>query len=779
MKEFRNSPAFKTAVVFITGILISKYIYAGTYFYFLSAIIFSLLIFYFHKKSIVKYKIAAVYILVLISGALKFSFDYKSDEKIPQFSDYIYIQGIITDIPSENNGRIKFPLLTEFAINENDTVKFDKKIIVQIINNKKTENEETKALPEAGDRILIFGNLRENPKALNEGEFDYSEYLNLHDINGIFYAEFQDDITVLSKENRGFITQKIILPARLYSINTIEKFTGAESGAYLNSLVTGYRAKLSEETKESFKRTGVMHLIAVSGLNVAYVILIITLSLSLIRVPRIPRYIITIIFLGFYVLFTGNQPSIIRAALMGSLFIIGMLINRKTDFYNILGFSALVILLFDSRQLFDPGFILSYTATFSMVFVYKRLDENLLSKINVKQSRFYKYLKNLLIYVTAAASAQIGVLPVTAMYFNQISIIGIIVNIIVVPIANISLAAGFMLLLLSIISSFLTGIAAEGINLILNIQLDLISWASNLNFASIEFFRFDIFNLSVYYAVLFLLLSNKKLIFKATVFLIFAVFILLYNSNTDRDFKVNFLYSGESNCTHLTCPDGSNVLIGAGEETPFKKNTSIQIIPYLKRKNIKEIDLILITDLTPAKAGGLRNIIKELEVKKIIYTSNSQNELNNFSDNKNIITETVTGGDIIKLPGNGLIFILNNDSTNNEDKRYPILLKFGNNKILFTEGISGNEADYISGLYGNFLESDILKTGRKKEMSATLLHTSKPKEIIIPTGRYKNKYENLEFKNALEKIISSKIHYTGIEGGKAYSFNGDKFEAID
>lgn len=118
-----------------------------------------------------------------------------------------------------------------------------------------------------------------------------------------------------------------------------------------------------------------MHLIAVSGLNVAYIIISLTVVLSLFRLNLKYRSVITIIVLVFYCVFTGSTPSIVRATIMGILILIASVSERRINFYNIIGTSALIILILNSKQLFDAGFILSYSAVISMVFIYNLFEK--------------------------------------------------------------------------------------------------------------------------------------------------------------------------------------------------------------------------------------------------------------------------------------------------------------------------------------------------------------------------------------------------------------------
>jgi len=145
-----------------------------------------------------------------------------------------------------------------------------------------------------------------------------------------------------------------------------------------------------------------MHILAVSGFNVAVVSTFIIIALSLFRLKRQHAILVAIPFLIFYCFFTTMAPSIIRATIMGILVIIGILIERKLEFYmierklefyNIVAVSAILILAIDAKQIYDAGFILSYIAVISMVFVYENVFlslEKKLSKNDFTNNKFFR-----------------------------------------------------------------------------------------------------------------------------------------------------------------------------------------------------------------------------------------------------------------------------------------------------------------------------------------------------------------------------------------------------
>ena len=131
---------------------------------------------------------------------------------------------------------------------------------------------------------------------------------------------------------------------------------------------------------------------------------------------------------------TGFSPSVVRAVIMAIIVLIGQILYRETDIITSLSFAAVILLVFSPITLFNMGFQLSFAATFSLILFYKHIKKLLSFKF------IPKYLTDLL---AVTLSAQLGVLPITAFYFNKISLISVFTNIVVVPLTGIITILGF------------------------------------------------------------------------------------------------------------------------------------------------------------------------------------------------------------------------------------------------------------------------------------------------------------------------------------------------
>jgi competence protein ComEC len=778
MQKLETAPALKTVILFATGILIGRYFELPYYLFLILAILLIITYFLFYNKSEF-IKIALVSSILISGGISKSNIDFNNDAYNPiknlskNVSD-VYLVGVINNLPEYTKNRIRFTVDAEEILSGNDTLKISGKILVLLKQTKEIDDKDTLPSLEAGDRIMMFGNLKDAPDERNPGDFNYKNYLALNDVLKIFKVNFYDDVKILSKNNLNFFEQNIIYPARKYAIQNINENVGGNEAAFLNGLVTGYRADFSKELKEDFVKAGVMHLIAVSGLNVAYIIIFLTITFSLLRIPLNVKIYLLIAALIFYCYFAGATASIVRAVIMGSMLIMNYRVQRKINFYNVIGFSALIIILIDSRQLYDAGFILSYTAVISIVFIFERINDVTGKKFENWTKDWRKIFYYSYVTILTSISAQIGVLPVTMKYFEKVSVVGIFTNVIAIPLSNFSLALGFIQIIAGTVSAYLSSVVAEVNYVLLHLQLLFIQWAAGFNFSYFEVFGISTGILILYYLVLILIISGNKrnIIFRLSASVIIVLMYILFTSFISKDLQITFLCIGNSDCTHIETPDGSNILIDVGTENLYNNSTSSQIVPYLKRKNVKELDLVILTNDVGKNYKALTNILQNFDVKKIVMKD--INDIKGLTESliieKRINIENINNVNIIKGFGDLRLYFLKCDSI------CALKINYKNKSFLFTGKAEEDEELELVKNYDEVLKSDVLKIARNgsdKSSSIEFLLKVLPEISVISTSGINER--GLPSKYVLKRLemMNSKIYRTDEEGAVILSTDGE------
>lgn len=730
-------------------------------------------------------------VLLVLFGIFSFQLKYyKIEEKdISRFTGSLkdkkaVLVGIVAEQPESKDDRMR--ILIE-AGKINDMV-CEGYVLATVY---KYGYEDRLASFKYGDEVRIEGKLDTLPHRRNPGEFDYGEYLRLHDISAVFTASGFEKDGLIGHTQPDFYKANILIPVKDYSIRTIDKFIGGQEGEYLKGLVLGERSNISREIKENFVNAGVAHIIAVSGLNVAYVALIIWGVLIFIPIRYSYKVFITILFLVFYMNLTGNTPSIIRATIMASVFLLAQVIERKANPYNIISFAALVILIIDPRQLFDAGFILSFTAILSIIVIYPKLEKAVNSVTwyrNLDNDRISgKFIRGVIVLFLGTLAAQLGTLPITAVMFRKISVISLLANLFAIPLSNINLAIGFIMIIASVFSTWLASVFAALNSFLMFLQLTLIEVCAKWDYAFVETYFVDRMLFLFYYGILALALTINKTNHAAR----FAFIVLLganffvWKSVLDKTNKAQITYIdvGNSNSTFIKMPQGTSILINTGSSTVNYASAQRNVLPYLKSKGTTELDLLIINSLNYNEFRNLKYLVENFNIKRIfvpVYYKPVFDAPVTCSFVKSTNVEFVKGSRIINSKGNFRLYIYYDSLA----RGVSMLTEFvyGSQRFLFNDSYSFEEdlanADYL----GYSTSTAILKasgTGSFDYTSAEFITKANPNYVVISQSKNPRKKINADvFALTLEKFGINVLN-TKDNGALIFKTDGNTTERVE
>jgi competence protein ComEC len=231
----------------------------------------------------------------------------------------------------------------------------------------------------------------------------------------------------------------------------------------LSAMILGSRSKISPTLRRLFIHTGTMHILAISGLHVGIVAFILDLLLkAFLRIKRHTRYLAIILCLILYCFLTGARPSVIRATIMAIVLLVGFLLHREIKASHSLALAALIILITNSRQLFNLGFQLSFASVISIVYFSPILKRYLGVTGMQKSTAIFRFASNAF---CVSFAAWLGVLPFLVYYFQIISPVTVLANLVVVPYLVLVIALAFSLLFIGIIFPVFAPVFAAPANL--------------------------------------------------------------------------------------------------------------------------------------------------------------------------------------------------------------------------------------------------------------------------------------------------------------------------
>ncbi len=307
-----------------------------------------------------------------------------------------------------------------------------------------------------GSQLIVRKPLQEIKNSGNPGGFDYKQYCLLREITHQVYLK-PDEFSVLATTNKQWLPS-FLDGAREKVLNILRtNINGDKELGLAEALLIGYKDDLDKTLIQSYTNTGVVHIIAISGLHLG---LIYWLLVQLLKPLQRRKYmnwfrpLIIILGLWLFSLLAGAQPSILRSAVMFTCIVIGETIAKKTSIYNSLAFSAFGLLCWNPYWLWDVGFQLSYSAVLSII-IFMRPVYNLLYVKNKILDFFWKINA-----VTIAA--QILTLPLSIFHFHQFPVYFILTNFITVPLSSVILFGEILLCAISFIP-VIPKLAGEGL----------------------------------------------------------------------------------------------------------------------------------------------------------------------------------------------------------------------------------------------------------------------------------------------------------------------------
>ena len=275
-------------------------------------------------------------------------------------------------------------------------------------------------------------------------------------------------VSRLDRSKTYFLAQRTKLLDRLSE-------SGVDGSVYavVAAMTLGDKSQLTKELRDTYAVSGASHILALSGLHLGIIYTLLSLLLSRRRWQVISQVVI-IVCIWLFVFLVGMSASVVRSAVMITVYALLSLGHRDKMSVNTLAFAAIVMLLFNPKSLFDVGFQLSFMAVLAILLFYP-LFESVWSQQFLFGHRLFRWLWTTL---AVSCAAQIGVAPLIAYYFGRFSCYFLLTNLVVVPAATLILYLSLLVLLIPSLAYLLIYIV-DALN-------QLLLWITMLPGASIE-----------------------------------------------------------------------------------------------------------------------------------------------------------------------------------------------------------------------------------------------------------------------------------------------------
>ncbi len=644
------------------------------------------------------------------------------------------------------------------------------------------------------DQIQILRIRLKHPRNFkNPGQFDYQRYLKSKGISFIGSVSKPDRIKKIGKFKASFLDKTRQRFIKLIT-NSIREVIPPREFGLLMAMTLGEKGFLEKDIKENFNKTGLSHLMAVSGLHVGFVAfgffyIVKKLSMKIgvryflkaTRAGAIPIFaaLSALIPTVFYIFIVGQKISALRAGFLAGIFFLAILAGRKNQILHALTLAAFFILLWSPQNVLDIGFQLSFSGVLVILATYKLAFDPPKDAIDrmLEEPQWKKRLKT---WTWVSCAAYFGTFPFVIFHFHSISLIGLVLNIFLVPLAGFFIPFSVALISINFFIPHFLELFSKPISWFLNFYISTTEYFAKWQYSMILAPKppdiwFVIYTLALFTGLFSVYLfqrkrlKNKKEIMEKRLRLFFpfsALMVLcailwliwpralLFNSN---QLKLTLIDVAQGESIFIEFPNGKNLLVDGGG---FYKNSldigKAVVAPFILNKGYNSVNYLLTTHSDQDHISGLESIVGYLNVQEFLLPDMLSEDLRikKLADNakkSGAKVSLISQGTNLKIGDVSLIFLhpgklfekssKNSRSKNRNNRSLVFRLDYGNFSALLTGDIEKEAENYLVKNKTN-LSATILKLphhGSKFSSTPNFLKAVKPEAVLVSSG-YLNRF---------------------------------------
>ncbi len=754
----------------IFGIIAGRYMSLGFFvpiLLFLALVTFVFAVYRKRKNSdyifILKIVAAILFSSIIAFSQISFLNNNESQIKEKYFNREFVISGMVKS-PIRSS---EFYHSFDFDI-RNEEFKFTVQVSVKR-NLKNGNNEESITALKYGDNIALKGTIENPEQKRNPDDLDIEEYLRQNGILGtvtitadqIYFADLP------TNSGNAIIGASMAVRSRINNFFDSCGLKSYDEAMLLKGVLIGDKSGISKDIQDDFSDAGLTHLLTVSGTPVTYVALLFIFIFRALRLSKRTCNILAVIALILFIFITGFTPPVVRAVIMASSALTALVLRREHDTYVAISLASVIILATNPYLLFNAGFQLSFVATLSILLFYRVINNKILAIYTKRRKHAPKKITGLILSgIALTISVQLGITPLCTIYFNKITLIGIVTNLAAMPLIPILSYAGYFMLIVIFIFQQFGNFIFEILKAPTNWLISISRIASDAGVGIIQTEGFSIWVTAIYYGILIYIFKLRKVKHSKKIAAILALTMAIaitinISSASTKKLEIVFLDVGQGDCIFIKSEDGKNILVDVGEKAE-------PVLSYLKYRGIGTIDLLFATHEHADHIGALGEVKNSINIKKIIGTAAAGGEL--VCDNTKINVGNDLEFEVHNPPTKGIEEL----SANN--KSLMLKMKFKNFSLVLS-GDCEKEAEALVEQSGEDLSANVIKVGHHgsaTSSTADFLMRVKPTIAVVSVGE--NNLYGHPANDTLTRLqnVGAKIYRTDKNGAVMIDTDGSK-----
>ena len=608
-----------------------------------------------------------------------------------------------------------------------------------------------------GSTVVVKGKVQEFNQDTNPGEFDSRQYYQILKLD---FRLKDAEIVKISEEHNVFMEGLYQIKEKCSRI--LEEYYDETDAGIMKTILLGDKNSLSEEVEEQYKRNGIIHIMAISGLHIS----MLGMGLyKLLKKCRIPTWLaggVTVLFIWCYGMMTGMSASACRAIIMFVMKITADIIGRTYDLLTALAVAAVLLLIEQPLYVKHCGFLLSFGAVMGIGIVLPILEENMGKK-----------LPRLLSGILPGIAVFLVSFPIQIYYYYQYPIYSITLNLLIIPLMTFVMISGLGMLVIGAVRiTFLTETVGAAVvfvgHSILRVYSFLCGVAESLPGSVFITGKPEVWQMVLYYVALgvFLILKiagkrdetrkkvvkdrecdtkvnvqkilqvkekkkeqtqkQRQVVCRVIRSVVLGMGFLVLLVRIQAGVEISFLDVGQGDCIYIRSESGKSYLVDGGS-TSKSKVGEYQITPFLKCKGVSSLEAVFVTHGDKDHYSGIEELLENtkadrIRIERLVLpvTEKGQGEteegcgrLKQLAWQQGIDVVYIKSGDLItdgklkleclnpsvdSVESEGTFGMTGQESEDKNEQSIVLYLTYGKFSALFTGDVTGEPEQNVSGV---------------------------------------------------------------------------------